>query len=165
MLFWPKKNKEPIFLVQILRARGYLWRSNDTLISNDKTVQIPLNTAAIINGIHEWYLIPSGLLMYSTLCLLLWRYLFWWFRPGYLSPQIFAAYSKIMEKSGESASIQPDILCEDIILRSIKEDRIMTALDMLTADDQVDIENCFRMQKYDSSRSIELMLPEITRCL
>ena len=104
--------------------------------------------------------------MYSTLACYYGVTCFGGFAQGTYLPQIFAAYSKIVEKSGESASIQPDILCEDIILALDKEGRIMTALDILTANDQVDIEKLLQNAKNTTlQRSIELMLPEITRCL
>jgi len=104
--------------------------------------------------------------MYSTLACYYGVTCFGGFAQGTYLPQIFAAYSKIAEKSGESASIQPDILCEDIILALDKEGRIMTALDILTANDRVDIEKLLQNAKNTTlQRSIELMLPEITRCL
>lgn len=156
-LFWYKDEKG---------LRSPLWRDGDILRAEKADVSFILNTMDISLGLRTGKLIPSGLLMYSTLACYYGVTCFGGFSQGTYLPEIFDAYQKLAQKIGQSTHPQSDILCEDIVILQDNQGRIMTALDMLCDRESWDREKLVSNAKSTSiSDTISMMIPEIARCL
>lgn len=164
-----KKNRNWTYLFWHINADGErraLWRNNNTLNSEDATISVSLNAEALHKALKNGELIPSGLLMYTTLACYYGLTCFGGFAQGTYLPRIFAAYEKLAHKMWESVQIQTSILCEDMVLMRNEKGGIITALDMLLAKEECGIEKLLRNAKSTTlSDSIYMMLPEIARCL
>ncbi len=166
-----RKNKKWTYLFWHLdeeKNRHALWREGGELVSVDGSFRVQLNSSSLLLTLRSWVLIPSGLLVYTTLSCYYGLTCFWGFSQGDYLPQIQQAYRNILKHidwalvyAGEEAAI----LNEDMVFLHENSGQISSALDLSIHGAQNREEMLSLTQKVTIKKSIEHMREEILRCL
>lgn len=164
-------NKSGTYLFWYLdenQVRHALWRDGNELVSADKSCRIALEHEELHYHISRRHLIPSGLLMYTTLTCYYGLTCFGGFAQGNYLPKIQKSYCELLETlevDEKNISEQGSILNEDMIFLYEKNHHIATALDLFIQW-APDIKTMYEKAHTTTlQESIVAMVPEIGRCL
>ena len=143
--------------------RHALWRTGSMLCTSDGSINIKMNRECLTEALKTKKLIPSGLLMYTTLAGYYGLKCFGGFAQWDYLPQVLKAYSSFVE---ESYLPHESILCEDMVFSFTKNWAISTALNMLSDKELSHREKLLTEARNTTlSASICAMIPELARCL
>ena len=166
-----RKNKKWTYLFWYLDSdnnRHALWREGSELVSVDGSFRVKLNSSSLLLTLRSWVLIPSGLLVYTTLSCYYGLRCFWGFSQGDYLPQIQQAYRNILKHIDWAllyAGGEVAILNEDMVFLHENSGQISSALDLSIHGTQNREEMLSLTQKVIIKKSIEHMREEILRCL
>lgn len=148
--------------------RHALWREWDELIIKNRSLRIKMDTWTLAYYLSSGKLIPSGLLIYTMLDCYYGITCFGGFSQWTYLPQMQDAYIKLELDSENSKCIKNAHypLCEDMIFLFGDNGEIKTALDILINGGDLSNEQLsFYAKKQTLAGSIDVMMPEIARCL
>lgn len=158
-LFWYLDDKN---------MRHALWRENDALVTSDGAFRCSMNQEEYVVHLANYRLIPSGLLVYTTLACYYWVTCFGGFAQGAYLPKIRLAYESLIKAYGnheENLCQYSSILNEDMVFLLWNTDTILTALDMMFQGVQTPQEMLEFAKKMSIYSSLSYMSSEIQRCL
>ncbi len=148
--------------------RHALWREWNKLVCANWSFQVQLDSPSILYALNSESLIPSGLLVYTTLSCYYGLKCFWGFSQGNYLPKIQQAYKNILQDIPWAETYlgeEPPILNEDMVFLYEKSWEISTALDLYINDDLNTEKVLYWCQKTTLKESLEKMTWEIERCL
>jgi hypothetical protein len=148
--------------------RHALWRHGDNLVTIDGSFRVEMNPLSLLSSLWSGSLIPSGLLVYTTLSCYYGLRCFWWFAQGDYLPQMQQAYKNILKHIDWAllyVGEEPAILNEDMVFLHEKNWSISSALDIHILWVKNREEMLSLTQKVNIKSSLIHMRGEILRCL
>ena len=150
------------------QIRHPLWREHHELVTA-QGFRMKLSPDDISYHLMKHHLIPSWLLVYTTLACYYGITCFGGFAQGNYLPKIQAAYRKLLLSMNigneEVLSSQPSLLNEDMVFVETTYGEITTALDLTLEWTPTQAVLLEKAQNTTLRSSIEKMIPEIARCL
>lgn len=166
-----RKNKKWTYLFWYLDSennRHALWRQGNDLVTSDGNFRVKLDTTTLLSALSSWNLIPSGLLVYTTLSCYYGLKCFWGFSQGDYLPQIQQAYKSILKHIDWAllyVGEEPAILNEDMVFLYENSGQVSSALDLHIRWTKNRQEMLFWTQKVTIQDALGNMMHEILHCL